>query len=111
MKFSKEQLSEYNTYSLRVIAREMGVKAPTSLTKTALIEEILLIDSGQKSPVKPTKKGRPYKNYLENIIIEKTQTRTDAKQEKEKIEQKKKEIIDIILKEVEAKLTKLLSKV
>ena len=66
MKFNREELDKINIYALRNVAREVGVKSPTSLTKQVLIEEILLIQSGAKQPVVQSKRGRPIKNSIEN---------------------------------------------
>ena len=41
MKYEKEQLQQTNIYCLRNIAREVGVKSPTSLKKQQLIDEIM----------------------------------------------------------------------
>ncbi|MBQ4270034.1 MAG: Rho termination factor N-terminal domain-containing protein [Clostridia bacterium] len=56
MKHEKEQLYKMNIYTLRSIARELGVKAPTCLKKQELIEEILQIESGAKQPCEASKK-------------------------------------------------------
>lgn len=98
MGYTKEKLNEINLYSLRVLAREMGVKAPTSLNKSNLINEILKIESGKKEPKKPNKKGRPIKNGISGesakILLDKNAI--------------KKKLIDAILKELEKKLYELL---
>ena len=98
MEYTKEQLSEINIYYLRNIAREIGVRAPTCLTKTNLINEILKINSGKKEPTKPNKAGRPIKKAFNVEDLE----------NEEKCLQKKKELIDEILKEIEKKLYELL---
>lgn len=94
MKYDREQLSQINLYGLRSLAREVGVKSPTSLKKQALIEEIILIESGKKSPYKQTKKGRPLKKGVENVNLSSSGT--------------KKELINSILKEIEKKLNEIL---
>lgn len=58
MQYTKEQLNEYNLYSLRTLGRKTGVKAPSSLRKAELIENILDVQSGKILPHK-TKRGRP----------------------------------------------------
>ena len=97
MKFNRVELDKINIYILRTVAREVGVKSPTSLTKQALIEEILQIQSGIKKPCTPSKRGRPVKNSLENQNYEGSVSIRD----KEAI---KKEFIDKILKEIENRL-------
>ena len=101
MGFDKEQLQKLSVYDLRNVAREIGVKAPTTLTKQALIEEILQIESGKKQPSAPTKRGRPIKNYIDNNA---DKILSDIR-EKQAI---KKQIIDCILKEIEEKLYEIL---
>lgn len=55
-------------YELRKLAREIGVKSPTSLKRADLIEKINSIKSGKELPYKrTTKKGRPVKQL--NIKI------------------------------------------
>lgn len=97
MKFDRDSLEKINIYTLRNVAREIGVKSPTSLTKPLLIEEILQIQSGQSKPSQPSKRGRPIKNSLEDRITENYVSIRD----KEAI---KKEFIDKILKEIENRL-------
>ena len=48
-----------NIYDLRVLARETGVKCPTSKTKEKLINEILLIESGKLQPVHCNRGRKP----------------------------------------------------
>ena len=107
MKHTKEQLYEINIHVLRSIAREVGVKAPTTLTKQALMNEIIQIEQGEKQPCTPTKKGRPLKDGGEGITVknEKPTASPHSTNAKKKI---KKEFIDSILKEIERKLNELL---
>ena len=58
MQYTKEGLNEFNLYSLRELGREIGVKAPSSLKKAELIENILSVQNGKIAP-HVTKKGRP----------------------------------------------------
>ena len=51
-------------YRLRKIGREVGVKAPTSLNKATLLDEISKILSGEKVPHNTTK-GRPVREDFE----------------------------------------------
>ena len=100
------QLYEMNIHVLRNIAREVGVKSPTTLTKKALIDEILQIESGNKQPCIPTKKGRPPKNNGANKRLENEKMIDEnARDLKNNM---KKEFITCILKEIEKKLTALL---
>ncbi|MBQ3115852.1 MAG: hypothetical protein IJC07_02370 [Clostridia bacterium] len=47
---TKAYLSKMNLTALRELGSNVGVKAPTSLKKSVLIEEILLILNNQKEP-------------------------------------------------------------
>ena len=58
MQYTKEELNEFSLYSLRALGRKTGVKAPSSLRKKELIENILDVQSG-KTPPHATKRGRP----------------------------------------------------
>ena len=98
MKYSREELNSINLYSLRAYAREIGVKAPTSFRKNELIEEILLVDSGQKPPCKEYKGCPPKK------IVATTDNLTTSKIKKEV----KRKLIKTILRNIEKKLNKLL---
>ncbi len=103
MKYTKERLDEINIHSLRNLARELGVKSPTNLTKSQLIFEILSITSGNKLPHIPSKRGRPVKNGIdEKGNISQTLSLQTLK------EQIKQQIISSILKELEKKLNEIL---
>ncbi len=114
MQYEKDDLYATKIGILQKYAREIGVKAPTSLNKRALIQEIMLIQDGKKLPCVPNKKGRPAKNSgepilinniaAENKTIEKTET-IDPVAIKENV---KKECIARILSEIERKLNKIL---
>ena len=108
MKYDKEQLYETNMHSLRKIAREMGVYAPTRLNKKELIREILEIDSGEKLPCAPSKRGRPIKNDLESNYVAPTPPNTVEENETLLKERIKQELISSILKDVEKRLNTLL---
>jgi hypothetical protein len=97
MGFTKGELEKINVYTLRNLARDIGVKSPTSLTKPLLIEKILQIQSGKSQPHEPSKRGRPVINNMENNHAEGLL----SIKEKAAI---KKELIDKILKEIEAEL-------
>ena len=101
MGFVKTELEKINIYALRNLAREIGVKSPTSLTKPALIEEILQIQIGKSQPHEPSKRGRPVKNSMENNQGEFLL----SIKERAAI---KKEFIDKILKEIETRLYEIL---
>ena len=106
MAYSIEQLYEANVYSLRAIARTLGVKSPTTLTKKALINEILQIERGEKQPCAANKRGRPLKIVLEDINSKQEKTiRPHVACVEETI---KKEFISSILREIEKQLNKLL---
>ena len=108
MQYDKEHLDQINIHALRNIAREIGVKAPTSLLKQVLIDEILQIASGKKQPYRSTKAGRHAKNF----VIESTSNKkaVDIVDTKKAIsDDEKKEFIDFVLKEIEKKLNELLN--
>lgn len=49
-------------YELRKLAREIGVKSPTSLKRAELIEKINAIETGKELPcIMQTRRGRPIK--------------------------------------------------
>ena len=58
MDFKKNELEFFSIHGLRNIGREIGVKAPSSLKKAELIENILKVQDGTIPP-HVTKKGRP----------------------------------------------------
>lgn len=58
MQYTKEELNKFNLYSLRELGREIGVKAPSTLKKEQLIEQILGVLSGKIEPTFSTR-GRP----------------------------------------------------
>ncbi len=106
MEYSLEQLQQINLHSLRVLARDIGVRAPTALTKNVLIEEIIKIHSGKQKPCVPSKVGRPAgKSFAEIQIISNSNERANILKIKE---QAKKEIINDILAEVKKKLEQLI---
>ena len=62
MIYTEDNIRELTIYKLRDIARNIGVKAPTTKKRDELIEEILKIQNGELMPYNPTKKvGRPAK--------------------------------------------------
>ena len=103
MKLTKEELENYCIYDLRTIAREVGVKAPTVLRKEQLLDEILLILSGEKQPNFTSKRGRPVKKL--GIDISKT---VQILEEKSLDKQAKEQKIKTILMIIENLLNKLL---
>lgn len=108
MQYTKEQLDQINIHALRNIAREVGVRSPTSLNKQPLIDEIMQIASGNKQPHRSTRGGR----HVKNFVIEDINNQKDSElvRIKKGINAKvKKEFIDFVLKEVEKKLNELLS--
>ena len=69
---NKERLSKKSIYELRIIGRELGVKAPTKLKKQELIYAIIERNLNLVEPYSTTR-GRPplsapekYKNLLQN---------------------------------------------
>lgn len=60
--FDYDKLNNLRIHELRDMARKVGVKSPTSLKKDVLIEQVLLVLSGEAKPyVNITKQGRPAK--------------------------------------------------
>ena len=107
MSYTKESLSQMDFHTLRIIARQVGVRAPSAKTKAVLIEEILAILSGEKKPSTPSKLGRPVKNPVK-IELNKDALFSNTISEIEIKTQAKKELIDDILKKVEKFLYDLL---
>lgn len=58
--FDKQNLQQLSIYELRTIARQVGVKSPTTKKHKELIDCILKIQSGEEQAFS-TKKGRPPK--------------------------------------------------
>ena len=77
-KFTKEQLENKQIHLLRQIGRELGVKSPSTLKKSQLIEQILGISSGEISPTF-SKVGRP---QLDGVV-EKSKNKDEKNVEKE----------------------------
>ena len=94
-------------YRLRKIGREVGVRAPTSLNKAALLGEISKILSGDKEPYNTTK-GRPVR---EDFVISETNVLCVKEKIKRELDLLKKRIkkeeeiflskIEIIIKDFE----------
>jgi hypothetical protein len=100
MEYSKDSLSQMDFHNLRIIAREVGVKAPSSKNKSVLVKEILEIVLGERKPSAPSKLGRPVKNPIK-LDFDKSSLPLNKVCEKEIKKQAKKELIDDILKKVE----------
>ena len=97
MYYTKQDLERKNIYSLRVIGREIGVRAPSALKKQNLIENILSVQSGKIVP-HFAKSGRP------SMDIEQIERK-----------EKKKQFVDLekelykILKETQEKIINLIA--
>lgn len=61
IRFTKDTLLKINLSSLREIGREIGVSAPSALSTADLIEAILRVQSGEDTPVNPSRRGAPAK--------------------------------------------------
>lgn len=48
--YTKEQLKCMHLHDIRTIGRNIGVKSPTSKTKTELIDKILAVQNGKEKP-------------------------------------------------------------
>ncbi len=106
MEYKREVLSQINIHSLRTIGRDVGVKAPTALTKSVLIDEIIKIQSGEKKPCVPSKTGRPAGRCITEIQVN---SNPNEKLNIIKIKkQAKRELINDILKEIAIKLEKMI---
>lgn len=67
-------------YDLRAIAREMGVKSPTTLKRNELINAIEEIKNKKVEPYhKKTKKGRPYKSRIKLVNVFEYATKEEQK--------------------------------
>jgi hypothetical protein len=67
---------QYGIHDLRRIGRNIGVKGPTSLRKSDLIQRILEIEAGIEPAAPPSKRGRPVRdesNLARVQIIERPQ--------------------------------------
>lgn len=109
MEYEKEELLKINIHSLRTIGREMGVRAPTALRKSVLVEEILDIHYRRKKPCQPPKTGRPVGVCVENLnnvkdYIEGKQQLLDIDNI---IKNAKKKLIYEIIAELQKKIEKL----
>ncbi len=85
MKYTKEELEKTNLFALRLVAREIGVKKTCALQKKDLIQEILAVQSGEKSPCFP-KVGRKALNKVliqkdGEIVIDTSQPKTEMEKD------------------------------
>ena len=70
----REELEKLGIYQLRIYARQVGVKLATTLKKADLIDSIMNVLNGNQEPyVKPTKKGRPAKEFIAQIGVQQSQ--------------------------------------
>ena len=68
--YSYDVLSKIGVHELRCIARELGVRCPTTKVKEELISQILAIASGKQKPYARMKiQGRPRSNTFSSNII------------------------------------------
>lgn len=66
-KFNKEYLENLGIYELRALARDVGVKSPTTKKQKELVESILKIQNGEVKAI-TTNKGRPPKKISFSAI-------------------------------------------
>lgn len=74
--YTKDELMALGVYELRNLAREIGVKAPTMLTKEEIANAIILVLRGEEKPYRTTF-GRPVKSggkFVEALNLLKGQT-------------------------------------
>lgn len=70
---SADELYKLTVHELRVRARALGVKSPTTKRQKELIDEILKIQSGELEPY-TTKMGRPVKAGIKSEILKNART-------------------------------------
>ena len=90
--YNQEYLNQMTIYSLRKLARELGVKSPSAMRKEKIISNILDLQKGKLQPYK-TKRGRPllkssYAPVKEKIL---------SKQERKKLKTIKNKLESILL--------------
>lgn len=63
---------KYHIYELRNMARDKGIKSPTTLKRAELIESLIKIENGELQPIIKTTRGRPAKilNIPKTIVYE-----------------------------------------
>ncbi len=61
IKFTVEKLQNEHIDIIREIGRQIGVRAPASINKDQLIEEIIKIQKGEIVPAEKTRRGAPQK--------------------------------------------------
>lgn len=64
LSLSNRDFEETGIFELRTIARDLGVKSPTSLKKAELITKIKDIISGKEKPAERSFRGRPVKDLF-----------------------------------------------
>ena len=89
------RLEKTPLYLLRRMGREVGVKAPSTLTKKKLIDAIVAIEEGKKLPVS-TNRGRP---LMEGVRLDRSEK--EIEQIEKKIDEKLKELKQDIMKIIE----------
>lgn len=98
MKYDRNELKNKNVHSLRIIARKIGVKSPTTLKKEQLIEQIGLISDGKISPYF-SNRGRP---SLSEISEQKSKEKQSLKEKQKQLNalfsEMKKRVNEIITK-------------
>lgn len=85
----KKYLSTLDFMQLRIYGRKVGVAQPTTKTIEVLIEEIILILTGQLAPIEQSTRGAPIKNNFLKPEIEETIEKLRAQYEEPVREQVK----------------------
>ena len=109
MVYTMSALYATNIHNLRIIARKVGVSRPTTLPKNELIDEILNIQNGLKSPIPVSKRGRPLKHpvdsendtdfFISRSLTDNSKVIKTQVLEQQSIEKRaKQELLDAILK-------------
>jgi hypothetical protein len=82
-------------YELRDYARKVGVKSPTSKTKAELINQIKLIETGEKEPYKTNKGRKPLVSFALD-----TKNKEFLTLQLDKIKQSTNKSIDSLIKKI-----------
>lgn len=74
-KFSKSELEAKSIFEMRVLAKEVGISAPTKMNKAELVDMVFKITNGEIEPPQAPRRGRPkkYGDATEQTTSEKPQ--------------------------------------
>ncbi len=98
MKFIEEDLQKISIHTLREMGRAFGIKAPTGLTKSQLIQALIDIENGTVKPhVSTSNRGRPALSMDNPSSISQIEALDKLRRIQELITKCEKEIMKIIL--------------